>query len=92
MSKRLTKLDRMSQEEKDSISQSFWNAPDEAVFPPEDVAVVFNISSPGYKPSAAKVMVFPFTSLKVLGRFCMPRRIFLRTSIKDRRRSLPVEG
>lgn len=44
MSKRLTKLDRMSAEQKESITQSFWNAPDEAFFPPEDVAVVFNIS------------------------------------------------
>ena len=44
MTKRLTKVDRMTNEEKDKITQSFWNAPNEAVFPPEDVSVVFNIS------------------------------------------------
>lgn len=34
----------MTAEDKNKITQSFWNAPDEAVFTPDCVAVVFNVS------------------------------------------------
>lgn len=60
MPKRLTKVDRMTQEEKDAINQSFWNAPDEAVFPPEDVAVVFNISLSWLQAKRCKGDGIPF--------------------------------
>jgi len=64
MAKRLTKLDRMSQEEKDSVTQSFWNAPDEAVFPPEAVAVVFSISLSWLQAKRCKGDGIPFTKIE----------------------------
>ncbi|WP_416376708.1 DNA-binding protein [Acinetobacter sp. FDAARGOS_515] len=44
MSKRLNKLDQMTSEEKLVHAKQFWIAPNDAVFPPETIAVVFNVS------------------------------------------------
>ena len=44
MSKRLNKLDRMTPEEKLVHTKQFWIAPNDAVFPPETIALVFNVS------------------------------------------------
>ncbi|MEB4800563.1 DNA-binding protein [Acinetobacter soli] len=44
MNKRPTKIDRMTPEEKLVHTKQFWIAPNDAVFPPETIAVVFNVS------------------------------------------------
>lgn len=46
MGKRLNKLDRMSAEEKSLAIKSFWDAPNDAPFPPETIALAFNVSLP----------------------------------------------
>lgn len=42
--KRLTKLDRMTSEEKIAETKRFWESADEAPFPPETIAMVFDVS------------------------------------------------
>lgn len=41
---RLTKIDRMTAEDLLIETNRFWNSPNDAYFPPETVAVVFNVS------------------------------------------------
>lgn len=41
---RLTKLDRMTPEEKLTETSRFWSSPMNAYFPPETIALVFNVS------------------------------------------------
>ncbi|PVZ86950.1 DNA-binding protein [Serratia sp. S1B] len=42
--KRLTKLDRITPEQILIETNRFWNSPTDAYFPPETVAVVFDVS------------------------------------------------
>ena len=44
MAHRLTKLDRMTAEEKEALAKAFWSAPDEAIVTPEAIAIVFGVS------------------------------------------------
>lgn len=44
MSKRLTKLDRMTSEEKLIETSRFWSSPMDAYFPPETIAIIFDVS------------------------------------------------
>jgi len=44
MNKRLTKLDRMTPEEKLTENHRFWASPNTALFPPETIAIVFDVS------------------------------------------------
>ena len=44
MSRRLNKLDRMTTEEKTAESSRFWQAANDALFPPETVAIVLGMS------------------------------------------------
>ena len=41
---RLTKLDRMTSEEILMETKRFWDSPQDAYFPPETVAIVFDVS------------------------------------------------
>ncbi|WP_347460331.1 DNA-binding protein [Acinetobacter thermotolerans] len=41
---RLTKLDKMTQEEKTAVIEDYRNAPDDAMFPPEAIALTCHIS------------------------------------------------
>lgn len=41
---RLTKIDRMTAEDLLIETNRFWNSPNDAYFPPETVAVVFDVS------------------------------------------------
>nr|WP_317659538.1 DNA-binding protein [Acinetobacter sp. UGAL515B_02] len=63
MNKRPTKIDRMTPEEKLVHTKQFWIAPNDAVFPPETIAVVFNVSLSWLQLKDAPVMVSP--TLKV---------------------------
>lgn len=44
MTRRLNKLERMSDDDKLVESNRFWTAPDDALFPPETVALVCSVS------------------------------------------------
>ncbi|NIE95642.1 DNA-binding protein [Acinetobacter sp. Tr-809] len=68
---RLTKLDRMSPEEKTAESNRFWAANDSAQFPPETVAIVLGLSLswlqnkrtngggiPFFKPDGRKIIYY----------------------------------
>ena len=41
---RVTKLDRMTNEEILMETNRFWNSPNDAYFPPETVAIVYDVS------------------------------------------------
>lgn len=43
---RLTKLDRMSIEQKTAEAIEFWSSPIDATFPPETIAIAFKVSLP----------------------------------------------
>lgn len=47
--KRLSKLDKMTPEQKAAEAIKFWAAPDDATFPPETLAVVFEMSLPWFQ-------------------------------------------
>ena len=42
--KRMTKLDRMTSEEKAAVADQFWKSQDDVCFPPEAIAVVLDVS------------------------------------------------
>lgn len=42
--KRLTRLDRMTADEKLIETNRFWSSPNTAYFPPETIAIIFNVS------------------------------------------------
>ncbi|RKG33443.1 DNA-binding protein [Acinetobacter guerrae] len=44
MSKHPSKLERMTTDDKLVHSKQFWDAPNNAFFPPETIAIVFNVS------------------------------------------------
>ena len=46
MSKHPSKLERMTADEKLVHSKQFWNAPNNAFFPPETIAIVFQGANP----------------------------------------------
>lgn len=41
---RLTKLDRMTYEQKLNETNRFWSSPNDSYFPPETIAIVFDVS------------------------------------------------
>lgn len=47
--KRLTKLDKMTAEQKSAEAIKFWAAPDNAMFPAETLAIVFKKSLPWFQ-------------------------------------------
>lgn len=70
---RLTKLDRMTDDEKSCLVNDFRNAPDDADFPPEALALVYGFSLPWLQKKRCEGNGIPFfkpTSKMVLYKKC----------------------
>ena len=60
---RLTKIDRMTSEEKDNAIQKFWKLPENAMFPPEIVALVCDVSLSWLQVKRCKGDGIPFIKI-----------------------------
>lgn len=61
MTKRLNKVERMTAEEKIAETTRFWKSPDDALFPPETIAIVFDVSLAWLQVKRCSGSGIPFT-------------------------------
>ena len=61
---RLTKLDRMSIEQKTAEAIKFWASPVDAAFPPETIAITFEVSLPWLQLKRCDGGGIPYTKPK----------------------------
>ena len=60
---RVTKIDRMTNEDKQNAILKFWNLPEEAIFPPEIVALVCDVSLSWLQVKRCKGDGIPFVKI-----------------------------
>lgn len=61
MTKRLNKLERMTTEEKMAENTRFWSATNDAIFPPETIAIAFDVSLSWLQMKRCTGSGIPFT-------------------------------
>jgi hypothetical protein len=60
---RVTKIDRMTNEAKQNAIHKFWNLPEEAIFPPEIIALVCDVSLSWLQVKRCKGDGIPFVKI-----------------------------